>query len=846
MNNEPSGIEQVEETRIALAFYGGVALAVYESGVAIEFFRLVRGDGVYARLRERIGPAVVDIITGASAGGLNGAFLANALVNRGDIMQLLSVWLEEGDIDKLLQGALKTDPPSLLDGDRFLRKIFGALLAKRPAPAGEGALQPTLDLYMAATNLDGDRVVVTTPDGEPIATRTHRQVFRFRFQKEAHDGGIEGLDDFRTEADLRLLAQAARASASFPFAFEPVLVAKDGLGRRAARLEADAYHIDGGVLDNKPIALAVSAIASRRADRKITRLLFYIEPDPEKIESRLCQTAPRTYGPLEVVLKALVGLPGYQSITGALEDIVEHNRAVADRRVTLDYFERGAAVFRNNLETRAAGAAQPAAPAAPAEEFRYIPPRDAATALFRSQEEGYMDLRLRRDVSAPLLDALNAVAELVKEAGPDADRLLYAIKSLLLDALDVRFHGRMYRYLVQIVRGLYPARPRGTGDGSGRAWHLYTDATRRLNAVKALLYSQEELLRRQAQSEQELQRAELERLEAQLRQAVEMLRTGREEGGVNATSLLRELRQRLEQTDLIRRRREFLGQLRRTIELRLRNDRRDLLDQLAAGPRLKTPSKNAGSTVDASQAIESGFMTLLDALHSFYLRDLILYPMRQSDDIAAELQPINFARISPADACAFMPGLSAQEKLAGEKLAHFGGFLSAAWRGNDLTWGRLDAAEIIIRKLWPEPDNEAAVRALIQDAQNEIIAEMAARDLGINTTANPRDRRHLIGRQGMAVIPLSDKVQWTLRALATTSKILRRAVAESRAGPWLGRITTAMNVASNVLTGACVAAAIGFRWLFRRPVAGWMLAGLALMAAGILLWEYILRHWWIE
>src|SRR5690349_13161476 len=73
---------EVFETRIALTFFGGVSLAVYESGVAVEFFRLVTGDGIYRKLLDRIGPVIVDIISGTSAGGLSAAFLATALINR--------------------------------------------------------------------------------------------------------------------------------------------------------------------------------------------------------------------------------------------------------------------------------------------------------------------------------------------------------------------------------------------------------------------------------------------------------------------------------------------------------------------------------------------------------------------------------------------------------------------------------------------------------------------------------------------------------------------------------------------------------------------------------------------
>ena len=75
--NTPGDIRaEVFETRIALSFFGGVSLAVYESGMAVEFFRLVSGDGIYRKLHEQIGPVKVDIISGTSAGGLSAAFLA--------------------------------------------------------------------------------------------------------------------------------------------------------------------------------------------------------------------------------------------------------------------------------------------------------------------------------------------------------------------------------------------------------------------------------------------------------------------------------------------------------------------------------------------------------------------------------------------------------------------------------------------------------------------------------------------------------------------------------------------------------------------------------------------------
>src|SRR5437660_11845990 len=80
-----------EEVRLAMAWNGGVSLAVWMGGAAVEFdcarrakagTEVVVEDGreferqVYATLLAAFDrKLVVDIVTGASAGGLNGALL---------------------------------------------------------------------------------------------------------------------------------------------------------------------------------------------------------------------------------------------------------------------------------------------------------------------------------------------------------------------------------------------------------------------------------------------------------------------------------------------------------------------------------------------------------------------------------------------------------------------------------------------------------------------------------------------------------------------------------------------------------------------------------------------------
>jgi predicted acylesterase/phospholipase RssA len=70
------------EVRLGIVMYGGVSLAIYIYGVAHELFRAVRGRGIYKLLKAVTdSDIVVDVISGTSAGGINGVLLGYALSN---------------------------------------------------------------------------------------------------------------------------------------------------------------------------------------------------------------------------------------------------------------------------------------------------------------------------------------------------------------------------------------------------------------------------------------------------------------------------------------------------------------------------------------------------------------------------------------------------------------------------------------------------------------------------------------------------------------------------------------------------------------------------------------------
>ena len=111
-----------KELRFALICYGGISLAVYMHGITKEIWRLAAASrafheeappsgacGVYhdllADITEKSGVklrVLADIVAGASAGGINGIFLARALATGQSLDPLTGLWLDGADVDRLL------------------------------------------------------------------------------------------------------------------------------------------------------------------------------------------------------------------------------------------------------------------------------------------------------------------------------------------------------------------------------------------------------------------------------------------------------------------------------------------------------------------------------------------------------------------------------------------------------------------------------------------------------------------------------------------------------------------------------------------------------------------------
>lgn len=380
--------EDYFEHRIGLVMYGGVSLAIYMNGVAQEFLNLVLStamttDGtlllnsppdegrdqkatylegtraVYRQMARAIQKDglfpkfVVDILSGTSAGGLNGMFLAKALAEKKSFDPLRDLWINEGEIELLLdrKESYADLPPiprrpsrSLLNSRRMYLKLLNALEEMDRRPLGlskpDSNLVEELDLHMTATDLVGRPIPINlgieefiprisdSNGDEPEERRfqlekENRAAFHFRFapgETDPHDPDQQPRNDFKPTVNP-FLAFVGRCTSSIVPAFEPMRLKdatdvldeighplrdgdwkqyytpfwrgarflsppQDDRKKNVTREAEESFQMrpfgDGGYLDNKPFGHAFTSLKHRKALRPVRRTVFYLEPHPER------------------------------------------------------------------------------------------------------------------------------------------------------------------------------------------------------------------------------------------------------------------------------------------------------------------------------------------------------------------------------------------------------------------------------------------------------------------------------------------------------------------------------------------------------------------------------------
>ncbi|MFP5376839.1 MAG: patatin-like protein, partial [Acidimicrobiia bacterium] len=364
------------ELRIALGMRGGVSLAVWIGGACAEIDALRRAapavppggadGGFWSRVLALggIDAVAVDVMAGASAGGLNGVIYAASQVYGFPAHALRDAWLDLGDLERMVRdgddggdGAAEGHP-SLLRGDGyFFAQAYRTLRHLVTAPGGAApGRPPRLDLTLTATLVEP----VSRPGGpgDPGARRQDRFASTFRFRNagpgwltDFPPAGSPGLD-----AALARLALAARGTSSFPVAFEAAAVhaprppsfagdpppAEAGPAVGMAGVFGDATSggepfvvVDGGVLDNIPLGHAIAAVADAPAGRPTRRVLVYVRPGadgPAPPAGGASTPAPDPRGTWSVVRGIVRARIPPETIAGDLHLIEEHNRRVQRTR----------------------------------------------------------------------------------------------------------------------------------------------------------------------------------------------------------------------------------------------------------------------------------------------------------------------------------------------------------------------------------------------------------------------------------------------------------------------------------------------------------------------------------
>jgi patatin-related protein len=718
-----------KEIRIALICYGGISLAVYMHGITKEIWRATRASrnfhageppasgsqGVYRDLFETMAShaqvklrLLPDIIAGASAGGINGVFLAQALSSGQSLEPLTRLWLECADIDQLLDpdarpwsrftkfwaqplvwlllrrpgGALDRSvapearsevrtklsrlvrarwfaPP--FSGTGFSSLLYEALEAMAATPAGPRLVpigQP-LDLFVTVTDFKGhlERLRLNSP-AEVVETE-HRLSIGFRYLRGRHD----------SLADPAELVFAARATASFPGAFPPFNVAeldrmlerrdklwpgRDGFLRRIFPQHFHDGHaesavlIDGSVLANAPFAQAIDALKNRPAHREVDRRFVYIDPKPD-IESGMDQAHERdAFGQR---------LPGFFStIFGAISDIpreqpIRDNLEGIERRTSR---VRQMRAITDSLRTEVEETVS--------KLFGYTlfldspTPRRLTNWRNKAQDRAahmagfayasYGQLKMASIVE-DIIDTLRRAHQ-----GP---RALYAER--LRDALTAELHRA----------GL----DRLSGKGGGASDEAITffrnhDLGFRIRRLRFLARRLGEDIAQSGRTPPEAVLAMHDTLYTCLSHYLE------------------------------RETADMLGQGFADIAARAIENPALAIAELAARRDLRSADGIVDEQLASALAMlpKAGRRSMLLAYLGFPFYDIATLPLLQGEG-QNEYDPIKVDRISPDDAQSIRKG-SADATLKGIQFNSFGAFFSRAYRENDYLWGRLHGAERLI------------------------------------------------------------------------------------------------------------------------------------------------------
>jgi len=679
------------EVRLGLVMYGGVSLAIYINGVASELFRAVRGRGTYRLLKALTdSDIVVDVLSGSSAGGINGILLSYALCNEREFASAAKLWRERGDIGGLMRGL--DDPiasyQSLLDSENkyepWLHEAFDDMGAD---PVKHDQLEDPstcreLDLFVTGTDFYGRKWTTVDDRNAEIQLKDHRTVFWLKHRagrKEpfALTSGVG--DEPRPGGTLTThaaLARLARITSCFPAAFAPVTVGTtDPVDRRIRRWGdipegPPRVFIDGGVLDNKPFTTTIDAIYNRHSLKPVARWLLYVEPDPERFAPDL--PSPESPSVIRTALASLTALPGYESIAEDLERLGRHN----------DQVER-VATLRNAVMAQAA-AAPPGVTDAQYRRLKLIGIGERLFSwLFTRETQNHGPRGDDPDYDPVLARKLTLKAQLLLREWFQKN-VVGADDTTGYLAPDVLFRLRRLFHLC------YTYRPALERDREARKGENAHDNEEELEEREGVVYAGLVL---------QIQRLEIVR-DAMERAVKDVAAKAFAPFGAKGNTAV------LDATWAAQQWNEVWAGLNAITRVSFGADppaipelKARLANPPAAGPPVLFLESDAYERRLIATLTPPAAARAIETAYVDYERvDKNLYPIEAVAGLRAQ-DVVRVARVSPLDAQLGFARKRMELKVTGLKFGHFAAFFKRAWRSNDILWGQLDGASELLETL---------------------------------------------------------------------------------------------------------------------------------------------------
>lgn len=266
--------------RLAITVAGAVSLGSYEAGVLYEIL-----DAVAQHNASQDNKIFIDVLSGASAGGMSATVLAQKLLFEADSLSdpynnvLYQAWVQDIQLQALFSLQHDEDPTHSILSSNLIEVLSAKYLSQRysthipRAPMKHPAAADSISLGLALSNLNGiDYRCNVKPEGTFTYTRFEDQICA------KIDSTSDTLDFWEP------LRNAAVSCGAFPFAFR----VKDLVRHRD---EFDSPNIvfpmpfatftytDGGVFQNEPLGLAKELVdATDKHTNTESRFYLFIAP----------------------------------------------------------------------------------------------------------------------------------------------------------------------------------------------------------------------------------------------------------------------------------------------------------------------------------------------------------------------------------------------------------------------------------------------------------------------------------------------------------------------------------------------------------------------------------------